>query len=217
MMRSMPNIASSGNMRPQSTTTMSSPYSKTYMFLPISPTPPSGIIRRGIWLSSIITRVGWAMDCDHPRREGDGLSGRIGHRCRPPRRMAQSLVVARAFADEYNLRIGGSFARNGLGSRLMEPTSGAHGNLRPDGVERRPALDFCHDAAPAPPDTSRRDLALTHPRSIRDRAISTALVAAPLRRLSLTTPKASPRSTDGSVRTRPTKISSLPAACVASG
>src|SRR6185503_2622381 len=44
--RSIPNISSSGNIRPQSMTTMSSPYSNTYMFLPISPTPPSGMMRR---------------------------------------------------------------------------------------------------------------------------------------------------------------------------
>src|SRR3954447_12820944 len=43
--RSMPNISSSGNIRPQSMTMMSSPYSNTYMFLPISPTPPSGMMR----------------------------------------------------------------------------------------------------------------------------------------------------------------------------
>jgi hypothetical protein len=47
MTRSMPNISSSGNMRPQSMTTISSRYSKTYMFLPISPTPPSGMMRSG--------------------------------------------------------------------------------------------------------------------------------------------------------------------------
>src|SRR5262245_42445893 len=45
--RSIPNISSSGNIRPQSITTMSSPNSNTYMFLPISPTPPSGMMRRG--------------------------------------------------------------------------------------------------------------------------------------------------------------------------
>src|SRR4029453_19292254 len=44
--RSIPNISSSGNISPQSITTMSSPYSNTYMFLPISPTPPRGMIRR---------------------------------------------------------------------------------------------------------------------------------------------------------------------------
>src|SRR6266513_4258871 len=45
MTRSMPSIPSSGNMRPASTTTMSSPSSIASMFLPISPTPPSGMIR----------------------------------------------------------------------------------------------------------------------------------------------------------------------------
>ena len=50
MTRSIPNISSSGNIRPQSITTISSPYSKTYMFLPISPTPPSGMMRSGmVW------------------------------------------------------------------------------------------------------------------------------------------------------------------------
>src|SRR4051794_14634736 len=53
--RSIPNISSSGNIRPQSMTTMSSPYSKTNMFLPISPTPPRGMIRRGFEKSVI----GW--------------------------------------------------------------------------------------------------------------------------------------------------------------
>src|SRR2546423_7141218 len=45
--RSMPSIPSSGNMRPASTTTMSSPTSSASMFLPISPTPPRGMIRSG--------------------------------------------------------------------------------------------------------------------------------------------------------------------------
>src|SRR5438477_5534680 len=47
MTRSMPSIPSSGNMRPASTTTMSSPISIASMFFPISPTPPSGITRSG--------------------------------------------------------------------------------------------------------------------------------------------------------------------------
>src|SRR5687768_7321384 len=43
---STPNLPSSrGKVRPQSTTTMSSPHSMTEMFLPISPIPPSGITR----------------------------------------------------------------------------------------------------------------------------------------------------------------------------
>src|SRR5437879_6609967 len=46
MTRSMPSISSSGNMRPASMTTMSLPCSMASMFLPISPTPPSGMTRR---------------------------------------------------------------------------------------------------------------------------------------------------------------------------
>src|SRR5260221_2540421 len=45
MTRSMPSISSSGNMRPASTRTMSSPCSITIMFFPTSPTPPSGMTR----------------------------------------------------------------------------------------------------------------------------------------------------------------------------
>src|SRR5438132_1862527 len=45
MTRSIPSMPSSGNIRPASTTTMSSPISIASMFLPISPTPPSGITR----------------------------------------------------------------------------------------------------------------------------------------------------------------------------
>src|SRR5437867_3666154 len=45
--RSMPSMPSSGNMRPASTTMMSSPTSTASMFFPISPTPPSGITRNG--------------------------------------------------------------------------------------------------------------------------------------------------------------------------
>ena len=44
--RSMPYISSSGNISPQSTMTISSANSKTVMFLPISPMPPSGMTRR---------------------------------------------------------------------------------------------------------------------------------------------------------------------------
>ena len=81
MTRSIPNISSSGNIRPQSMTTMSSPYSNTYMFLPISPTPPSGMIRSGwfgVWhrgWSRFVVRRGSELV-----RSGAGSSGRRGHR-----------------------------------------------------------------------------------------------------------------------------------------
>src|SRR3990170_4519737 len=45
MTRSTPSISASGNMRPASTTMRSSAYSKTIMFLPISPRPPRGMTR----------------------------------------------------------------------------------------------------------------------------------------------------------------------------
>src|ERR671916_700398 len=43
--RSTPGISAVGKRRPQSTTTIRSSYSKTVMFLPISPSPPSGRTR----------------------------------------------------------------------------------------------------------------------------------------------------------------------------
>src|SRR4030081_2536534 len=48
MTMSMPGICSSGNMRPESTRTMSLPCSITIMFLPISPPPPSGMTRTAL-------------------------------------------------------------------------------------------------------------------------------------------------------------------------
>src|ERR671925_1453109 len=84
MTRSMPNISSSGNISPQSITTMSSPYSKTYMFLPISPTPPSGMMRSG-WsggaIRFVVSLVPAGVD-DQKRSSmgsaGDGGAGSMG-------------------------------------------------------------------------------------------------------------------------------------------
>ena len=42
----MPSISAVGKRRPTSTTTMRPSYSTTVMFLPISPSPPSGRTRR---------------------------------------------------------------------------------------------------------------------------------------------------------------------------
>jgi hypothetical protein len=44
---STPNISASGNAKPQSTMNISFEHSKTYKFLPISLSPPRGIIRTG--------------------------------------------------------------------------------------------------------------------------------------------------------------------------
>ena len=73
MTRSMPNISSSGNMRPQSMTTISSPYSKTYMFLPISPTPPSGMMRSGWSLGVVIASCAPFLE----ERQLVGIVGRL--------------------------------------------------------------------------------------------------------------------------------------------
>src|SRR5437867_3068632 len=52
----MPGISWSGNMSPQSTARRSSPYSRSIMLRPISPSPPSGMIRM---LGSIATSDPW--------------------------------------------------------------------------------------------------------------------------------------------------------------
>src|SRR3954447_10371205 len=49
--RSIPSWSGVGNISPVSTTTIRSSYSTTIMFLPISPSPPSGRTRRALkWL-----------------------------------------------------------------------------------------------------------------------------------------------------------------------
>src|SRR6185436_11061424 len=118
--------------------------------------------------------------------------------------------------DEDDLGGGIALARDGIGPRGVESAAGAIADLRRDRLERRTALGLGHAGDPA---ASRVAAALTHPRSTKISAISTAFVAAPFRRLSLTTQNAMPRppSIDGSWRTRPTNTSSLPAAVVASG
>ena len=95
-----------------------------------------------------------------------------------------------------------------------EPAARAAPDLVVDGRQGCASLVARHAARPA-----RRDAGASHPRAATSSAIWTAFVAAPLRRLSLTTQKARPRpsGTDTSRRTRPTKIWSFPAASVASG
>ena len=90
MTRSMPNISSSGNISPQSMTTISSPYSNTYMFLPISPTPPSGMIRSGSSLAvgtRSVAIVRRASAAGRRRRSVPAASSarrwRARRRCRP--------------------------------------------------------------------------------------------------------------------------------------
>src|SRR5207245_3038978 len=110
---------------------------------------------------------------------------------------------------------------NGLRPLLVQPATRAGSNLGGDPLERGPALGLGHAVLPSSPTPAgtlvRAEAGASQPRLATSSAISTAFVAAPLRRLSLTTQNAMPRSTDGSRRTRPTKTSSRPAAVVASG
>ena len=57
----MPSISGSGKARPQSTTRMRPAASIRVMFLPTSPTPPSGMMRRG----SVILAPGRASSAQH--------------------------------------------------------------------------------------------------------------------------------------------------------
>src|SRR6185437_15573426 len=136
------------------------------------------------------------------------------------------LGLAGPLAHEHDLGVRIALAGNRLRPALAELAARADTHLRRDRLEggsalfgrgrRDGRLARGHAGAST---ASRRDRALTRPRSTRSSASCTAFVAAPLRRLSETTQKAMPRSSgmDGSWRTRPTKISSRPAASVASG
>ena len=72
---STPNISSSGNISPQSTTTRSSAVSMTVMLRPISPQPPSGTMRRyGSEGGSGTTKVAAAGDLPFARAGAMGTS-----------------------------------------------------------------------------------------------------------------------------------------------
>ena len=73
-MRSTPRCSSRGNDIPASTTIRSSPISKTVMFFPTSPSPPSGMIPRGGHRGSSIRRWGREM----VRDPGSLAGGEIG-------------------------------------------------------------------------------------------------------------------------------------------
>src|SRR6476620_5361663 len=109
MTRSMPNISSSGNISPQSITTISSRYSNTYMFLPISPTPPSGMIRSGWSLLFVVGCIGvlglWL-------EEGQLRGGVVYRRGRRGRRAGiGGLGVRVSFGGDGGARLG--FERRG--------------------------------------------------------------------------------------------------------
>src|SRR6266511_482547 len=88
MTRSIPSISSSGNMSPLSTMRMSSPSSSASMFLPISPTPPSGMTRTGALATEerhLVRRLGWLGRHGGSGREEDRERGEIRDHGRPER------------------------------------------------------------------------------------------------------------------------------------
>ncbi len=111
------------------------------------------------------------------------------------------LVLAGPLPHEHDLRVRVTLTRHGLGALLREAAAPAGADLAGDGVECCLAFLARH-ASP----TARRDAAASQSLRARISAISTAFVAAPLRRLSATTQKARPRpsGTEGSWRMRPT-------------
>src|ERR1035437_10556083 len=142
---------------------------------------------------------------EHPRATNE----------RPPLTV---LVVAGTLAHEHDLGVGAALPRNGEGARLVQPAIGAGPDFDRDRFEGGASVELDH--AGWPDSTGPRSPAgRIQPRSAISSAISTAFVAAPLRRLSLTTQNASPRppAIEGSWRIRPTNTSSLPVASLARG
>src|SRR5438874_1849489 len=126
MTTSMPSICSSGNMSPASTRTMSLSCSMTIMFLPISPTPPSGMTRtvplepdvaRGHLVGQRITVLGRAVthdvrDEDLAAVEADAREQLIEHLARgaDERPALNVLVVAGRLAEEEDPGFGAALA-----------------------------------------------------------------------------------------------------------
>src|SRR5664280_85795 len=121
MTRSMPNISSSGNIRPQSMTTMSSPYSNTYMFLPISPTPPRGMMRSGVSLETGF----WLVMASREQGELVGL-GQMGRR-----------------VDERRAAFGRLQGRRGRRGAVARAPGLLEGNRDPRDVLEARRLDRC--------------------------------------------------------------------------
>ena len=148
MTRSMPNISSSGNMRPQSMTTISSRYSNTYMFLPISPTPPSGMMRSG-WslvggmgvLGMGQKRVSWGVGSSAGGgRDGAACPCRARARVRHPVRASGA---GRGLGGTSPFRAGRECEQRGRDRRRYRRSSRARwpesGAPRPGGTWRRRA------------------------------------------------------------------------------
>src|SRR5262249_1580254 len=78
--RSTPRCSSRGNARPASTTRISPPSSYTVMFLPTSPRPPSGTMRRLSLIRLSLRLLGWrAALCDDALEQAEPLEA-VAHR-----------------------------------------------------------------------------------------------------------------------------------------
>src|SRR6266404_2013412 len=151
-----------------------------------------------------------------PAERGEELDEQVAG---PPdeRTALAVLVLARSLPDEDDLRVGVALTWHGPRPCLVEPAAGAGSNVGGHLLERRQALVVGHaePSALAPTGSRTRSsrgrsppygwaprtaAAWTHPRRMSSSAIWTVFVAAPLRRLSLTTQNAIPRppAIDGS-------------------
>src|SRR5680860_1237290 len=103
-----------GKVIPQSIRTMRSPLSTTYMFLPISPAPPSGITRTlglvAIWFSSSCRRCGL-----RPRKDALALE-----------RAAEDLPLHRRRVDQGKSEAARGDQARHLEGRLDEDRTGGH-------------------------------------------------------------------------------------------
>jgi hypothetical protein len=151
-----------------------------------------------------------------------------GTRPASTRRRASSFTLEADEAWSYDGLVAESHRGRGIHRRLAR--AGDEGLARgvgpPAEVARLPrplarrAADAGGAGAPAGRVVEDRCARLgpqSQPRVTSDSAICTALVAAPLRRLSLTTQSARPRGCEESSRMRPTSTSSRPAASRGSG
>src|SRR3989442_1559361 len=150
MTRSMPSISSSGNMRPASMTTMSSPDSSASMFFPISPTPPSGMTRSGLakerdLLRRLLHLFGLGLGSGRSREvegeRGEVREERVAKRGLVERRRPDEglpldvLVVPGGLAEEEQAGLAGAVAGHGLTSASVERAGPARTDLGGDGVQ----------------------------------------------------------------------------------
>src|SRR5438128_1124935 len=144
--RSIPSMPSSGNISPASTTTMSSPISIASMFLPISPTPPSGITRSDAFDLAkeryLLHRLFLRLFGGRRRREEERERREVGVERveeltgRAHERLAlEVLVVARRLAEEEDSRIRAAVTGDRLSRAPMERTRGAGADLVGDEPE----------------------------------------------------------------------------------